>query len=53
MKFLIVLHKAMMPKSYFQILTRIKVGGSELGVSWIHHMNTRCVITESLKETWR
>lgn len=48
MKFLIVLHKAMMPKSYFQILTRIKVGGSELGVSWIHHMNTRCVITESL-----
>ena len=53
MKFLIVLHKAVMPKSDFQILTRIKVGGSELGVSWIHQMNTRCVITESQKERCR
>lgn len=47
MKFLIVLQKAMVPKSDFGILNRITV---EVSMSWIHHqMNTRCELKESRK----
>lgn len=49
MQFLIVLQKAMVLKSYFRILKRIRVGGSEAAMIWIHQKNTRCVLTESQK----
>lgn len=45
MQFLIILHKAVMPKSDFRILKRIRVGRSS-----IHQVNTRCVVAESKKE---
>ena len=44
MKFLIVLEKAMVPKSDFWILKRIRVGRSEVSMSSLHQMNTQDVV---------
>lgn len=50
MKFLIVLEKAMVPKSDFWILKRIRVGRSEVSMSSLHQMNTQDVVVVVLTE---